>query len=200
MANSKRNDERLRQLIAQECARIFTEEGVRDFRLAKRKASDRLGVSGRTSLPSNQEIEQAVLEYQRLFCQEEQAQLQDLRAIALEGMEFLEPFQPRLVGSVLKGIVVPRPEVELHVFAGTSEDVLIYLMDRTVTFETTERRLRVGADRHDCFPVVRFSRDGIIFDLTVFSDQNGREPPKSPVDGRPMQRAGIDEVRFMLAG
>ena len=63
-----RHQDRHRILLAQEAARIMADEGVRDFRLAKRKAAERLGlpVNG-TLMPRNTEIEQALIDHQRLF-------------------------------------------------------------------------------------------------------------------------------------
>lgn len=197
MGNNRRDD-RTRLLLAQECAKIMAEEGVKDFRLAKRKAGERLGVSNRTSMPSNLEIEQALLEYQRLFQHEEQQRLHDLRQAAAETMVFLERFRPHLAGPVLRGVVSPHPEVQLHVFADTPEEILIFLMEKGIAFETSERRMRVGDNRHDCFPVVSFSTDEVTFDLIVFTDQGFREAPKSPVDGKPMRRANLTQVRSML--
>ena len=65
----KRNNgtERARQVIAQEAARIIVNHGVRDYRVAKQKAAERLGVNSRGSLPGNAEIEAAVAEHLQLF-------------------------------------------------------------------------------------------------------------------------------------
>lgn len=199
MGNTRRDD-RIRSLVVQECARIMAEEGVKDFKLAKRKAGDRLGLQSRTAMPSNIEIEQALIDYQRLFQAEELEQLHELRAAAVEVMEFLAPFRPCLVGPVLRGIVSPVPEVHLHVFADTTEEVILFLMDNDIRFETSERRLRVGGDRYEFYPVLSFSVDGLVFDLTVFTEPGRKMAPKSPVDGKPMRRADLSRVREMLAG
>ena len=50
--------ENMRRLLAQEAARIITGQGVRDYRLAKRKAAQRLGLTDQALLPRNAEIEQ----------------------------------------------------------------------------------------------------------------------------------------------
>ena len=55
--------ERARQVLAQEAARIIVNHGVRDYRVAKQKAAERLGVNGRGALPGNAEIEAAVAEH-----------------------------------------------------------------------------------------------------------------------------------------
>ena len=65
------NAQRMRQRLALEAARIMAEEGVNDYHLAKRKAAVRLGVAGSRNsprnLPRNDEIQQALEEYLRLF-------------------------------------------------------------------------------------------------------------------------------------
>ncbi len=192
---SHRRDDRIRNLLAQECAKIMAEEGVKDYKLAKRKAGDRLGALSRTSMPSNAEIEQALLDYQRLFQTEELEYLRDLRTVAIEVMGFLDQFQPRLVGPVLKGIISPAPEIHLHVFADTLEEVMLFLMEYGIRFDNSERRLKVGGDRYEYYPVLSFTVDDILFDLTVFTDSGVREAPKSPVDGKPMRRADVTAVR-----
>ncbi|MCB1778464.1 MAG: hypothetical protein KDI50_13620, partial [Candidatus Competibacteraceae bacterium] len=65
MARRRRDTPRLKILMAQESARIMVEEGVQDFRSAKRKAAIRLAVTDKAALPDNAEIEQALLDYQR---------------------------------------------------------------------------------------------------------------------------------------
>jgi len=57
----------LRRALAQEAARIMAQHGIHDFLTAKRKAAERLGYTDFSALPRNTEIEQALVEYQRLF-------------------------------------------------------------------------------------------------------------------------------------
>jgi hypothetical protein len=199
MANRQREESRTRNLIAQECARIMVSEGVRDFRLAKRKAVARLGFSERVVLPGNAEIEQAILDYQRLFKAAEQPlQLRILREAAVEAMRFLARFRPRLVGSVLAGTAGPHADVNLHLFADTTEEVALFLMEHAIPFETSERRVRLGHGEYVPVPVFGFGAGGVNVDLTVFDLPAEREAPRSPIDGRPMHRAGLAEVQALL--
>jgi hypothetical protein len=201
MATRQRDESRLRTLLAQECARLMVNEGAKDFLTAKRKAAARLGVSNRALLPGNAEIEQAVLEYQRLFKSAEQpVQLRRLRQAAVEAMQFLARFRPRLVGSVLAGTAGPHAEVNLHLFADTPEEVALFLLEHTIPFEISERRLRLGNGEYACFPVFGFGAGGVNIDLTVFGYEAEREAPRSPVDGRPMRRAGLTDVQALLEG
>lgn len=195
----QRDDSRARVLIAQECARIMADEGVKDFRLAKRKAATRLGVANRGLLPTNAEIEQALLEYQRLFRSAEQPrQLRRRREAAVEAMRFFTRFRPRLVGAVLDGTAGPHSEVSLHVFADTPEEVVLFLLEHNIPFETTERRLRLNSGEYAWFPTLGFAAGDVNVELTVLPQQAERHAPRSPVDGRPMRRASLAAVQGLL--
>ncbi len=184
-----------RERIAQEAARMMIEGGIRDFHLAKRKAMDRLRISDNSRLPRNDEVERAIEEYQRLFLGDRQpAQLVELRRTALRAMEFLRRFKPRLVGPVLTGTADANSEICLHVFAQTAEEVAIFLMDNGIEHEQAEKRLRMSSNEILRMPSFRFFADGVQIELVVFPESGRRHPPLSPVDGRPVRRANIDEV------
>ena len=188
----------MRERIVQEAARIMATEGVGDFSLAKRKAALHLGAPGTTNLPQNREIQTALHNYQRLFGGERQQEaLHTLRRAALEAMEFFAPFRPRLAGSVLDGTASPDSAVDLHGFADTPEDVVLFLMDQGIPFDTDERRLRFDDD-YAFVPMHRFMAGGVPGHLTVFSERGLRHPPRGPVDGRPMPRAGRRELEDLL--
>ncbi len=195
-----RDAPQLRILLAQECARLLAEEGLTDFRVAKRKAAQRLAVTDQRLMPDHREIEQALLDYQRLFQADRQPQqLQKLREAALDALRFLTDFRPRLVGSVLSGTAGPNTAIQLHLFADTPEDVALFLMNQRIPFETGERRLKPGNGESVNLPVFRFSAGDHDFDLTVFAPLAEREAPRSPVDGRPMRRARPAELEALLA-
>ncbi len=192
-------DQRMRQLLTHEAARIIADEGVKDYYLAKRKAADRLGAPSTQNMPRNQEIQHALLEYQRLFKGEsQQAHLRRLREAALEAMRFFQRFRPRLVGPVLDGSAGEWSEVSLHLFADTPEDVAIFLMDEGIPFDPAERRMRMDRDVYLSFPVYRFVAGDVAVDLTVFTGAGSRQPPRSQIDGQPMERAGPGTVRRLL--
>lgn len=194
-----RDAPRLRILLAQECARLIAEEGVADFRTAKRKAALRLSMTNKGLLPNNQEIEQALLDYQRLFQADRQPQhLRELRETALDAMRFLAHFRPKLVGAVLSGTADLNTSIQLHLFADTPKEVALFLMEQRIPFETGERRLKLSNGAQAGLPVFRFSAGDHDLGLTVFALLAEREAPRSPVDGRPMRRAGPTEIQALL--
>ncbi len=193
-------DNTVRRHICAEAARIVVEEGVRDYHAAKRKAIARLNLPSDKNLPGNDEIEAAVAEYLRLFrSARRDTDLKRLRGIALEAMDFLKRFEPRLVGAVLSGNITADTPIQFHVTADTPEEVGLWLHDQRIPFEQSERRVRFGGERQETVPLFRFNADDVTIEMCVFAREDARELPLSPVDGRPMKRANRREVERLLA-
>jgi hypothetical protein len=191
--------EHLRRALAQEAARIMAEQGIDDYRLAKRKAAERLGATDIAVLPKNTEIEEALADHQRLFeSHTHSSTLRDLRKTALQAMRLLKRFEPRLVGPVLSGTASAHSEVNLHLFAEGAESVALHLLDSNIPHRVAERRLRYDPDRLVSYPVVRFVAGNRDIDAVVFPVNGIRQSPSSPVDGRPMRRADTQELESLL--
>jgi hypothetical protein len=71
-------------------------------------------------------------------------------------------------------------------------------MDRAIPHEFFERRLKYGSGRTVNQPGVRFEIEQHGIDALVFTEDGIRQAPVSPVDGKPMRRADVDEVRTLL--
>jgi hypothetical protein len=195
-------DGRERNVVAQEAARIIVDQGIRDYRIAKIKAAERLGLSTRGSLPGNTEIEQAVSEHLLLFGGDSHASLlRELRQAALLAMRLLEPFSPRLVGPVLVGTADDNSAINLHVFSDSPEAVALYLADHDISCQLYERRLKSRRGRNvspDTYSGYEFEQHGEAIEATVFPIDGIRQAPISPVDGKPMRRADEKSVRALL--
>ena len=199
---SPSDDDRARHLLAQEAARIIVDQGLRDYRIAKTKAAERLGMNSRGALPGNTEIEQAIAEHLLLFGGESHAGfLRELRCTALLAMRLLEDFTPRLVGPVLAGTADDNSAINLHVFADSSEVVALFLAEQGFTCRLYERRLKSRRGRNvqpDIIPGYEFKFEGEPVEATVFPIDGIRQAPLSPIDGKPMRRADKKGVRALL--
>lgn len=195
-------DDRARQHLAQEAARIIVEQGLRDYRVAKTKAAERLGMNNRGALPGNTEIEEAIAEHLLLFGGESHADfLHGLRMTALSAMHLLQDFSPRLVGPVLAGTADDNSAINLHVFADSCEVVALFLADQGIACRLYERRLKNRRGRNvqpDIVPGYEFAFEGEPVEATVFPVDGIRQAPLSPIDSRPMQRADDKRVRALL--
>lgn len=200
MARPKNTEnERARHVVAQEAARIIVDHGIRDYRLAKNKAADRLGVVGRGSLPGNAEIEAAVAERLQIFGREPHADhLRLMRVAALSSMKLLAAFTPRLVGPVLAGTADENSAVNLHVFADSPEAVAMELAEIGLRYRPFERRLKSRRDQVSTYAGFEFHHGNSVIQVTVFPIDGIRQAPMSPVDGKPMKRAASDVVQQLL--
>jgi len=203
MTSSPNSDKRMRQQLAMEAARIMAEEGVNDYHFAKRKAATRLGATGSRNsshnLPRNDEIQQALEEYLRLFKADSQpAILNKLRQIAMQAMRLLQQFSPRLVGSVLSGTASEHSNINLHIFADTPKDVILFLMHERIPYESAEKPLMLMNGENASYPMYRFTLQGVLLEVVVFDVDDIRHAPRSPVDGHPMKRASLAAVESLL--
>lgn len=189
-----------RHRLAHEAARLMAEGGVRDFHQAKLKAAARLGIHDDASLPRNSEIEDALREYQRIFLGDSQARaLRQRREAAARALEFLAPFEPRLVGPVLDGTADATSPVLLHAYTDDADAVARFLDEHAIPAQARERQLRLDRERRADLPVWVFSAEDLAFDITVLPLHALRQAPLSSVDERPMRRASLAQLRQLLA-
>lgn len=175
-----------RAAIAQLAAQIMYGEDVKQYFTAKRLAAKRL--SGKMQdLPSNGEIKEALLDLvieiegearsQRLFA---------MRILALETMEALAQFTPRLIGSVATGHVREGSDVDLHVFAWDWAEVEARVRELGWVHETQ----RVNILKHG--KVMEFTHihlpDVFPIELTIYPPNELRNRPRSSTDGKPIVR------------
>lgn len=188
-----------RHRLAHEAARLMAEGGIRDYHQAKLKAAARLGIHDDASLPRNREIEDALREYQRLFQGDIQAEgLRQRREAALRALEFLDSFDPRLVGPVLDGTADANSAVSLHLYTDDAKAVPRFLEDHGIPAEARTRRLRLDRTRSVDADVWLFGAEDLTFDLTVLPADALRQAPLSNVDERPMRRASAHQLRDLL--
>jgi hypothetical protein len=200
MAKKTTNEStRERQVVAQEAARIIVDHGVRDYRAAKQKAAERLGLNSRGSLPGNTEIEAAVSEHLQIFGGESHEDLLRLmRTAALAAMELLKEFSPRLVGPVLAGTADENSSVNLHVFTDSAEMVAMEIGDMGIQFRPYERRLKSRRGQVEMYAGFEFIHCNETIQATVFPVDGIRQAPMSPIDGKPMKRVDTDAVQELL--
>ncbi|HET6564528.1 MAG TPA: hypothetical protein VFG52_03870 [Xanthomonadales bacterium] len=189
----------IRAQVALEAARIIATEGQTDFHAAKRKAAERIGVNERLALPSNLEVQDALLSYQSLYGGQQHAdQLEKLRLAALNAMRMLGDYAPRLVGPVLDGSASEHSRVSLQVFCDAAETLVLDFLERGLPFRQEQRRLR-GNDRNYLnVQVFVINVDGYNIELLLLPTLALRQSLPSPIDGKPQKRASLAELEQML--
>jgi len=188
------------QELIHETARILCEESRWDYRSAKLKAVQRLGLSPRAALPENARIQTAVIEYQRLYGGGAyRERLQQCREAAVQALLLLAEFKPRLTGAVVSGAITLGHRVQLHGFADMPEALDFFLQDQGIPYRQSERLYRYAGGSQQTAPLSRFEAGDIGVDVAMFDPDLLHRPPLSPSDGRPMRRLNLQQAR-QLAG
>ena len=189
----------MRQRLAQEAAQIMLESGTNDYFMAKKKAAEHLGAIDTHNMPSNSEVEEAMMTYQRIFRADSQpVALLRFRKAALEAMKFFKEFKPLLSGSVLRGTADVHSLVNLHVFANSTEEIDMLLIRYQIPYEIIEKRMRFGVDAIQTHMAYQFAANEVPIEVVVFLNDGIHQPPVSPVDGRPMQRANYEQLEALI--
>ena len=190
-------DPQLRQRIAQTSARLMVQQGIGDYQQAKYKAAIQLGALNTKQLPSNSEIKEEILIYQRLFQADTQPLiLLQMRRAALQAIRLLAAFAPRLVGAVLNGTAHQYSDITLHLFTDTPEDVAFFLMDKGIPYELNEQHFRLP--QLVSYPCYQFMAGEERIVLVVFGIDDIRWAPPCPIDGKPMRRADLRTVEKLV--
>jgi hypothetical protein len=204
---AKENLQQLRQVIAQQAARMMAEEGISDFAYAKKKAGRQFNAIDNLSLPSNAEIEEELRLYNQLFLSEEQPEnLLTLRKNALFTMQLLEKFNPHLTGPVLDGTAGLGSETHIHLFADSLKEVEMFLLNQGIPFETNEKSYRVSnegkrdkkAGPRKKVPVFSLETEAGEIKLSVFEVDEIRVATRRAADGSNAERATISEVMALV--
>jgi hypothetical protein len=205
---ARENTAHLRQLIAQQAARMMAEDGVSDFAYAKKKAGRQLGAMDNSILPSNAEIEEELKLYNALFLSEEQPEnLRDLRKNALITMQLLERFNPHLTGHVLDGTAGLYAETHIHLFADSIKDVEMFLLNQQIPFDVNEKSYRVmndgkrdkKGDNRKTVPVFTLETELGLIKLSVFEVDDIRVATKRVVDGSNAERLNIEGLKLLMS-
>lgn len=186
--------------IAEEAARIVCDELLIDYRAAKIKALQRLGLPPRTPLPDNASVHAAVLDYLQLFGGDAYPQrLRRARRVAPELMRRLARFQPRLTGGAVSGALTEAHHLQLHLFSDQAENLDVFLLDLGIAFEQGERRYRFPDGREEAIPLATLDYGGISVDLAVFPLGDLKRLPLTPYDGLPYRRLDLAEAEALAS-
>lgn len=128
--------ERDARALVEYAARLMHEQAIDDVSDALRRAVRALGQPS-SRMPPVEEVRAALQRRLDLFSPGSAAVLQDMRCAALEAMEFLSEFKPRVVGSVVEGAAQSQDRIRLLCECDTP-DALAQRLDE----------LRIPAEQH----------------------------------------------------
>jgi len=193
-------DNTLRAEIAAAAASLIAEEGL-DYANAKRKAIERIAGKKhhrlqREILPSNEEIEEAVREYQKIFQADSQPlRLRLLREKALALMRLLADFSPMLTGAVANGTASEHSDIHLHCFAPSAKELGIFLMNQGLDSEAAS--LTPQRPGGDAIEALAIQWQGELATIAVYPEHDQRSSPRHETK-RKHNRLDIKSVEKLL--
>lgn len=127
----------LREKVAEEAAKLLYHNIVEEYLDAKKLAAEQLGTK---ILPKNMDVALKILKIALETEGEEYwKRLVSLRRIACNVMEKLSEFNPRLIGSVWRGIIKARSDVDIEIDCEDLDRVLSRVVESGLKIESVER-------------------------------------------------------------
>jgi len=134
----KENTKHIKLAIASKAAELISQEGIRDYHYAKKKAAKYLGFSEKEILPSNYEIDKELILFKNLYQKVDHELVQNLKKEALKFMTLFERYKPFISNQFLEGIVTKYPVIEINIFTDDVKEIEYILLNQNIHFEIVD--------------------------------------------------------------
>jgi len=131
-----------RKKVAEEAARLLYLGYASNYKGAKEQASKNLNLS---FLPSNFEVAEHLDEFAELMEGKKRYEnLVSMRKTALKIMTLLEKHRPKLIGSVWRGTVNKKSDIDISLYSDEEHSILKVLKERFVKINVTKPTYVLG--------------------------------------------------------
>lgn len=192
-------DEKLRRGIIVEAARLMYSRNETEYFRAKLKAARRIcrGWVKPSELPSNSEIRDEIQRMAALFEGNSRFdRLREMRVEALRFMRMLAHCRPKIIGSVFTGHIRQGSDIDIHVFAVTTDAVTSSLDAENIDYDVERKRVHKHGEER-LFTHIHI-RDRFPIELTMYSPDKASYVFKSSITGKAMERATLPEFEAFL--
>ena len=189
-----------RLIVARRAAEVIMEEGITDYLFAKKKAAKYLGLLPSENLPSNQEIDDALKEYQNIFQEQVDSEIiSKIKKEALNTMILFEDFNPHLTGQLLEGLIPKFPKIQINLFTDNIKEVEYTLLNNNITFDTKDTIYQEKLSKKKSTKTVpAFILEGIWFpiELKVYFENDIRSKKNNVLSNKGKNIKAIKEFEF----
>ena len=184
----KDHTKNIRLSIANKAAEIIMEEGITDYQYAKKKAVRYLDLDTVDLLPSNDEIDKALLDYRLIFKAELDIELvKTIKTEALKIMKFFESFNPYFVTQLSEGLLPKYPIIQINLFSDNMKEVEYILLNNNIPFETKDFNIsekRTKKQSLKKIPLILIERGNVPVELKIFEPHDQKRNKKNLMDMR----------------
>jgi len=189
-----------RLIVARRAAEVIMEEGITDYLFAKKKAAKSLGLLTSDNLPSNQEIDNALKEYQNIFQEQVDSEIiNKIKKEALNTMILFEIFNPHLTGQLLEGLIPRFPKIKINLFTDNIKEVEYTLLNNNIAFDIKDKIYQEKLSKKKSTKTVpAFILEGIWFpiELKVYFENDMRIKRNNLLSNKGMNIKTIMEYEF----
>ena len=189
-----------RLVVARRAAEVIMEEGITDYLFAKKKAAKSLGLLTSDNLPSNQEIDNALKEYQNIFQEQVDSEtILKIKKEALSIMTIFRDFNPHLTGQLLEGLIPKFPKIQINLFTDNLKEVEYILLNKNISFDVKDKNYQEKLSKKKSTKIVpAFILEGLWFpiELKVYFENDMRIKRNNLLSNKGMNIKTIMEYEF----
>ena len=189
------NLKKIRLTVANKAAELIAEEGITDYHYAKTKAAKCLGFCAKEKLPSNNEIDEALITFKNIYHRADFAIIQELKEITLKYMKLFKEFNPHAPSQILEGYISKYPTIEINLYHDDIKAVEYILLNNQICFETTDTSLyRKGSKKKSNrnLPIYKIESDLMPIQLKVFEANDFKIGSKNLLKARGMDIKALE--------
>ena len=165
-----------RAIIAKRAAEIIMEEGITDYQFAKKKAAKYLDYQSSDFLPSNDEIDTALKEYQKIYQADIDASLiNKIKSEALKIMELFKNFNPHLVGQLIDGLIPKYPVLQINLYTDNMKEIEYLLLNNKIEFDLKDKNIsekRTKKKSLRSIPIIKIEGSYFPIELKILDDND----------------------------
>ena len=189
-----------RLIVAMRAAEVIMEEGITDYLFAKKKAAKYLGLLTSENLPSNQEIDNALKEYQNIFQEQVDSEIiNKIKKEALNTMILFEIFNPHLTGQLLEGLIPRFPKIKINLFTDNIKEVEYTLLNNNIAFDVKDTIYQEKLSKKKSTKTIpAFILEGVWFpiELKVYFENDIRSKKNNLLSSKGKNIKAIREFEF----
>ena len=189
------NLKKIRLTVANKAAELIAEEGITDYHFAKTKAAKCLGFSAKEKLPSNNEIDEALIAYKNIYYRADFAILQELKEMTLKYMKLFKEFNPHAPSQILEGYISKYPTIEINLYHDDIKAVEYILLNNQIHFETTDISLYGKGSKkkaHRNLPIYKIESDLMPIQIKVYETNDFKIGSKNLLKARGMDIKALE--------
>lgn len=184
-------------MVARQAAILLYEGVASEYKEAKEIAAENLGIN---TMPSNYEVAMELRKYaEEIEGAAFAERLRSMREDALEVMKTLSTFSPRLVGSVWRGVLTPKSDIDIEVYTEDLNAVISKLegaVSKVLGWEEINlpEQMRLGS----LYRLRTKSKRG--YDLEIIVKEPGmlKKPARCEIFGDLKKGLNINELEELL--